>query len=218
MNELKTGVEKDFISIKEASILTGIQPQTLRKMGDQKKIQCYRTFSGQRKFHKGSLEDMCYSNGTIKPEIKPANQKQNFIYARVSNRNFSGSLAKQVSDILENNEKYKEYHKITDISLGTNYKRKGLQTILKECFQKTIGDVVITQKDSLCVIGYELLEQIIVGCGGKIVILKDDDENENLPDTVISEIINILQMYSTAKQKSQPQKYVEEEDINAVVA
>ena len=48
-----------YISIREASIITGINPQTLRKLGDENKIKCYKTLSGQRKFDKAYLEKMC---------------------------------------------------------------------------------------------------------------------------------------------------------------
>ena len=36
----------------------GIHPQTLRKLGDQQKIKCYRTITGQRKFNRQCLEKM----------------------------------------------------------------------------------------------------------------------------------------------------------------
>jgi excisionase family DNA binding protein len=53
------GTNKNFVSIKEASSITGISPQTLRKLGDSQKIKCYKTISGQRKFNKASLEELC---------------------------------------------------------------------------------------------------------------------------------------------------------------
>jgi len=51
--------KSQYISIREATLLTGINAQTLRKMGDEGKIKCYKTFSGQRKFDKNYLEKMC---------------------------------------------------------------------------------------------------------------------------------------------------------------
>lgn len=189
--------EKEFISIKEASILTGIQPQTLRKMGDQKKIQCFKTPSGQRKFHKASLQAMCYSGGSGAAATANFANKQNFIYARVSCNRLSKELQEQVDMILESDEKYKTYQKITDVSTGTNFKRKGLQTILKACFQKNIGEVVITRSDRLCIVGYDLLDTIISSCGGRIVSLNDDTAAGMTGDNnVVSEVIDILQKFS----------------------
>lgn len=116
--------KKDFISIKDASILTGIQPQTLRKMGDEGKIQMYRTVSGQRKFHRASLESMCYNRansssassfpvcgaaaggGVTDPsEVEcmvscgGGLEKQNFVYCRVAARSLAGELEEQKNAI-----------------------------------------------------------------------------------------------------------------------
>jgi exonuclease I len=70
----------DYVSISEANIITGIHPQTLRKLGDQQKIKCYKTPSGQRKFNKLCLEKMC--NGIHYDDQISKNQTKNFIYCR----------------------------------------------------------------------------------------------------------------------------------------
>lgn len=188
--------DKEFISIKEASILTGIQAQTLRKLGDQQKIQCYKTISGQRKFHKASLEAMCYSGGASAATAANFVNKQNFIYARVSCNRLSKELQTQIDEIVARDEKYRNYIQITDISAGTNFKRKGLQAILKACFQKNVGEVVVTRLDRLCIVGFDLLENIITSCGGRIVVL---NENMDVCDNnVVTEVIDILQNFSKA--------------------
>jgi len=48
-----------YIPIREAVLLTGMCAQTLRKLCDEKKIDFYKTESGQRKFSKKSLENLC---------------------------------------------------------------------------------------------------------------------------------------------------------------
>jgi hypothetical protein len=37
------GKEKDYISVGNASLITGLDPQTIRKMVDTKKISGYKT-------------------------------------------------------------------------------------------------------------------------------------------------------------------------------
>lgn len=188
--------EKDFISIKEASIFTGIQPQTLRKLGDQQKIKCYRTVSGQRKFHKASLEQMCHSGGNSSNSVGNFANKQNFIYARVSCNRLSKDLQKQIDTILEKgNGKYDDYQKIMDVSTGTSFKRKGLQTIIKACLQKNIGEIVVTRSDRLCIIGFDLIENILMSCGGRITILNEEKSYDN-DNNVVFEMIDILQKFS----------------------
>ena len=206
-NKVNTGYEKEFISIKEASILTGIQPQTLRKLGDSQKIKCYKTLSGQRKFHKASLEAMCHSKSATDSDESAAGgnvvqpKKNNYIYARVSNRNLSASLTTQTNTILAADPKYANYQRITDISLGTNYKRKGFQTILKECLAKNIGELVITKRDRLGLIGFELIEQVITMAGGNIVVLCDNDY-DNDDCNIVGELIDILHSYHPRQRSS----------------
>ena len=69
--------QTEYVSIREATIITGIHPQTLRKMGDEQKIKCYKTSSGQRKFDRSYLEKMC--NGVHDNDNVQKNQSQNFI-------------------------------------------------------------------------------------------------------------------------------------------
>ena len=71
----------EFISIKEASRLTGLHENTLRRLGDEQKISCYKTPSGQRRFNKHYLEKMC--NPIF---INKESTKTNFIYTRVSSK------------------------------------------------------------------------------------------------------------------------------------
>lgn len=202
---MSTHAEKEFISIKEASILTGIQAQTLRKLGDQQKIQCYRTVSGQRKFHKASLEAMCYSGGN--PSAAPSSNfanKQNFIYARVSCNRLNKDLQNQIDTILVADEKYRDYQKIMDVSTGTNFKRKGLQTILKACLQKNIGEIVVTRSDRLCIVGYDLVENIVTSCGGRITVLGGGENSAEVCDNnIVSEMIDILQRFSRNSRTSE---------------
>ena len=43
---------REFISISQASQLTGLHPQTLRKYADADQIKYFKTPAGQRRFHK----------------------------------------------------------------------------------------------------------------------------------------------------------------------
>ena len=61
-----SNVGVQFISMREASKITGINPQTLRILADQNKVKSYKTVSGQRKFDKNFLEQMCNNNKSNK--------------------------------------------------------------------------------------------------------------------------------------------------------
>jgi hypothetical protein len=48
-------VEKQFISVGDASAFSGLNKQTIRKMVDKKEIAGFTTLSGQRRINKQSL-------------------------------------------------------------------------------------------------------------------------------------------------------------------
>jgi putative resolvase len=188
---------QEFVSIKVASEITGIQRQTLRKLGDSKKIQCYKTPSGQRKFHLPSLETMCF--GIPNPALSTAS-KQNFIYARVSSRKQVDDLARQIVFLQSKRPEYLEYTVIQDVASGINFKRKGFNTILDACLHATIGEVIIAHKDRLCRFGYELVESIITKCGGLITIVSetsaDNEKGKSTEQELAEDLLSIVHIYS----------------------
>ncbi len=46
--------------------------------------------------------------------------------------------------------KYPEHTLITDVGSRINWNQKGLQSILDQCLQKSIGEVVVAHRDRLC--------------------------------------------------------------------
>lgn len=162
--------ETQYISIRNASKLSGLCPQTLRKLSDQNKIKSYKTFSGQRRFDKKNLEEFC--SATSKH-----NNKKNYIYARVSPLN-KDDLENQIEFIRNINEcTYSNYTVIADISPATNFKRKGLLALLDACISQEIGNIVIASKDRLATFGFDLIETIIQRAGGKIIILTENRQS-----------------------------------------
>jgi len=93
-NEQKKRKEKEYISVGEASRVTGIESQTIRKLADKASFICYKTPSGQRKINLHSLQEFI-SNSTLNQKIQQ-DSKQNFLYARVSSRKQMDDLSRQV--------------------------------------------------------------------------------------------------------------------------
>ena len=54
--------EKEFVSVGDASLITGLIKQTIRTMVDSSQIIGYKTPSGQRRINKSSLQRLC-NNG-----------------------------------------------------------------------------------------------------------------------------------------------------------
>lgn len=184
---------KAFVCIRDATRITGLCAQTLRKLADQDKIKYYTTLSGQRKFDKQYLEEMCSSFSTNKTVDK--SQKQNFIYTRVSSKKQSDDLSRQIEFIRCRKSEYASYTLISDIASGINFKRKGLSTILDTCLQNNIGEVVVAHRDRLSRFGFDLVELIIKKAGGSITVI-DDERNKSSEQELSEDLLSIIHIFS----------------------
>ena len=193
--------KKEFVTVTEASRISGLSLQTLRTYCDEEKIKCFRTpYGGHRRIDREHLENFIskdFCNKNVKKEIVRQSQttKNNFIYARVSSRKQMDDLSRQVNYIQTRREEYASYTTLTDIASGINFKRKGLETILESCLQGTIGEVVIAHKDRLSRFGFELIKLLIEKAGGKITIL-DDEENKSTEQELAEDLLSIVHIYS----------------------
>jgi excisionase family DNA binding protein len=199
--------ETDFVTIGEASQITGIGVQTLRALFDKEKIAGYKTPAGQRRINRESLLSMCYGSKAFSENQEQS--KENFLYARVSSRGQMDDLSRQVEFLKQ--PEYANYRVIQDVGSGLNFKRKGLQTILESCIQGTIGHVVVAYRDRLSRFAFELIEFLITKAGGRITVLNEPDhcipEAEFTEDLLsIIHIFNCRQMgkrsYKRSKEKA----------------
>ena len=179
-----------YVSIREASSITGICQQVLRKMADQETVRSYRTPSGKRKFNKLDLEKMCLN---IPSDVKITySEKENFLYSRVSSKKQLDDLSRQ-SDFLKS--KYPTYRIIKDIGSGINFKRKGLETILDSCIKGNIGEIVVTHRDRLSRFAFDLINLFVTKAGGKITVI-DDDKNKTTEQELAEDLLSIVHIYS----------------------
>jgi putative resolvase len=203
----------EYIPIREASKMTGICPQTLRKMSDQNKVVSYRTTSGQRRFNRSDLEKMCNitkkdrqtfikrspksstNNSPMCALCRSYMPKTNFIYARVSSGSQTDDLAKQVEDIKASNLEYESYQIITDISNGINLKRKGLAIILDACVDQTVGNIVIVHKDKLSRFAFDLIHQIVEKAGGRIITIDRQYDHQMVDQELSEDFLSIAKVY-----------------------
>ena len=192
MNE-KNEDERIFISIRCASKFTGLCPQTLRKFADENKIRTYKTISGQRKFDKRHLQEMCNTLSFISK--KKDDTKQNYIYARVSSKKQMDDLSRQIEFIRTNKPEYDAYTIISDIGSGINFKREGLSKILDSCMQRNIGNIIIAHRDRLSRFGFDLINIIVQKAGGKIIVI-DDERDKSSEQELSEDLLSIIHIYS----------------------
>jgi putative resolvase len=209
--------KRKFVSLREAIEITGIGEQTLRKYVDQNRIDSYKTPSGHRKFDKAYLEKMCNSLSNGK-KIQD-NERQNYIYARVSSKKQSDDLNRQIEFIKNKRPEYASYNLITDIASGINFKRKGLLSILDSTIQNTIGEVVVAHRDRLSRFGFDLIDIIVTKGGGKITVI-DDERNKSTEQELSEDLLSIIHIYSCRqmerrKYKSETDSKIVEDQIKA---
>ena len=185
--------EKEFVTIREASFITGLSQQKLRSLSDEEKISCYKTQSGHRRFNRKSLVEMCFP-------VLPCNEiregeKKNYIYTRVSSKKQMDDLSRQIKYIRDSRTEYSSYILISDVASGINFKRKGLESILDSCIQGTIGNIVIAHRDRLCRFAFDLFRIIIEKSGGSITVL-DDQQNKSAEQELSEDLLSIIHIYS----------------------
>jgi len=205
-----TEIKKEYISINEAAKITGLSLQTIRKIGDKKQIQCFKTPSGHRRFNKQDLEKFCDSNIIDEKDSKIT--KVNYIYTRVSSKKQLDDLSRQTEYIQQRKSEYSSYTTISDIASGINFKRKGLQTILDSCIQGVIGEVVIAHRDRLSRFGFDLIKIIIEKAGGKITIL-DDEQNKSSEQELAEDLLSIIHIYSCRQMGKRSYKIKQSKSI-----
>ncbi len=118
--------------------------------------------------------------------------KRKICYCRVSSNKQKEDLERQINYM---KEKYPNYEIIKDIGSGLNFKRKGLNKIIELAINGELEELLITYKDRLCRIGYDLIENIIKKySNGKITIVNKEEE-ETATEEVTKDIISIMNIY-----------------------
>ena len=118
--------------------------------------------------------------------------KQKICYCRVSSNKQKEDLERQINFM---KEKYPDYEIIKDIGSGLNFKRRGLNKIIEIAINGELEELLITYKDRLCRIGFELIENIIKKySNGKITIVNKSEE-ETPTEEVTKDIISIMNIY-----------------------
>jgi predicted site-specific integrase-resolvase len=175
---------KEFICPKEAVKILNVHSQTLYKYEKEGLIETLRTPGGKRLYN---IKDYLIKN-TASVDIP----KKKICYCRVSTHGQKNDLERQIDYI---KTKYPNHEIIKDIGSGINFKRKGLIKIINYAITNQLDELVITHKDRLCRIGYELIEMIIkTHSNGKIII--EEDVLTSPEEEITKDLIQIITVFS----------------------
>ena len=143
-----------YYSIHKFSKIIGVSAQTLRNWDNNGKLHPHHTTpSGYRYYSEEQLNQVM--------NIKPDNNRITIGYCRVSSHKQKDDLERQIDNVRTYLlAKGQPFEIISDIGSGINYKKKGLQELIKRICQNQVDKVVILYKDMLLRFGFELVEYI----------------------------------------------------------
>jgi predicted site-specific integrase-resolvase len=143
-------------------------------------------------------------------------EKKKICYCRVSSKKQKEDLKRQ-----EDYMKYKyPYHVIiSDIGSGLNFKRKGLEKIIKMGINNEIDELIITYKDRLARFGFELLEMILRDYSQCKIKIINAEEEKTPTEEMTDDIISIMNVYvakvnGLRKYKPKVKKIMKKESIH----
>lgn len=173
--------------------------------------------------------DLCY----LKAELKPTGQfdydpdsvylmknkhkpRQTVLYARVSTYNQKQDLKNQISNLQKFAlaRGYTVDNTYQDIASGISFKRrKQFFTMLKDILDGKVQYVVITHKDRLSRVGFDLFKYLFDYYDTKIVVASKLLDEKTDEQELFSEIIALLHCFSMKMYSKRRKDKVKIEDL-----
>ena len=131
------------------------------------------------------------------------------IYARVSTQKQKKDLSNQIETIRKyaNENGYSVSEVYSDIASGLNYDRGEFQKMLNEVIEYKIKTVIISNKDRLTRISFDMWKQLFKQFSCDLIVINQDETNsETSEKEIFEDIISLLhcfamRMYSARRKK-----------------
>ena len=144
----------------------GVAVDTLRRWHREGNIEVIRTAGGRRLYNVEAYIAKRRANA-----IAMETPRKTIGYCRVANESLSEDLAKQVADI---KAAYPEAIIIEEIASGCDWKRRGIQSVIRQVSNGDIGQVVVANTDRIGRLAVELVQCMFDQFDTKIVALSDE--------------------------------------------
>ena len=177
-----------YYTIRKVREMLGVSAQTLRNWDKSGKLRPHhRSVNGYRYYAKDDLNMLL--------GVKSQNGKT-IGYCRVSSTKQKDDLERQE----ENMKTYllaqgKPFGIISDIGSGINFKRKGLQELIKGMANRSISKVVVLYKDRLTRFGFELIEYIAALYSCEIEVVDNTEKSEQ--QELVEDLVQIVTVFSS---------------------
>ena len=187
-----------YYSIHEFSKILGVSAQTLRNWDNNGKLHPHHTTaSGYRYYSEEQLNEVLH--------IKPKNNRITIGYCRVSSPKQKDDLERQIENVRTYLlAKGEPFEIISDIGSGINYKKKGLQELIKRISENQVEKVVILYKDRLLRFGFELVEYLAMLHHCEIEIIDNTERTEQ--QELLEDLVQIITVFSCKLQGKRANK------------
>ena len=187
-----------YYSIREFSKILGVSAQTLRNWDNNGKLHPHHTTaSGYRYYSEEQLNEVLH--------IKPKNNRITMGYCRVSSPKQKEDLERQIENVRTYLlAKGEPFEIISDIGSGINYKKKGLQELIKRISENRVEKVVILYKDRLLRFGFELVEYLAMLHHCEIEIIDNTERTEQ--QELVEDLVQIITVFSCKLQGKRANK------------
>lgn len=213
-----------YVPIREATMLTSITPQLLRKYADDGTVKSYKTPAGHRRFSYDDLQRVkskSYRKGKAKSIVrevvgnarnvenvqirvgKRARARNHYIYARAATEE---AMQEQVqfakTTCTEQGTDVSNHVIVSDVRAPTGKQSKGMMILIEACLRGVVGDVVVAHRDRLDRATYWMLHFMVHKAGGRLVSL-DADAYRATDAELAEDMFVALQKYKNRSSSSQ---------------
>ncbi len=203
---------EEYLGIKDAAKYLKVSISTLRRWEKKGLITPMRTAGNRRRYTVRQLDDMLGLN-TQKELGAVARRGLVIGYCRVSSSGQKADLERQAEVVANYCEKQRyQFRIIKDIGSGMNYKKKGLQELLRLVCEGGCSKIVVNYKDRLVRFGYELIETVCEEHNVDIEIINQTDDisyEEELTEDVLA-IITVFSAKLYGKRSHRNEQIVAE--------
>lgn len=178
------------VSIGLAAKELGVSIPTLRRWEAEGKIQAERTPSGHRRYDVAQLRG-------LKPYETSKTNRPTLCYARVSSHDQRDDLIRQVQ-LLEAfcAANGWTYEVMQDLGSGLNYKKQGLQQLIRRICSGSVGRLVLTNKDRLVRFGSELIFSLCETFNTEVVLINQGEQPLSFEEELAQDVLEIISVFS----------------------
>lgn len=133
------------------------------------------------------------------------------IYARVSTSNQRHDLENQIEMLqdfakksgLMINDIY------SDVASGMHYERKSFQKLLDDVISKKISNILVSYKDRLGRVSFDMIKKLFAAHGAKIIVVDDLENNKTTEQEFFEDLVSMIHSFSMKMYSKRRKKRLE---------